>query len=92
MTVLFWASIFLVAYTYLGYPLVVWAFGKVRPRDVRKGSPKAFVQGYAKRKLPAEIFAAHRSKGFLGTWSVVVDSGLRSGGAIPRPCTKQSLR
>lgn len=38
MTILFWASLFLVVYTYLGYPLVLWCLAKVRPRDVRKRS------------------------------------------------------
>ncbi len=37
MTILFWLAIFLVVYTYIGYPLILWAFGKIRPRDVRKG-------------------------------------------------------
>ena len=36
MTVLFWSSILLVAYTYVGYPLVLWAMGRPRPRRVRK--------------------------------------------------------
>jgi cellulose synthase/poly-beta-1,6-N-acetylglucosamine synthase-like glycosyltransferase len=33
---LFWVSMFLVVYTYLGYPLVLWAVAKIRPRDVRR--------------------------------------------------------
>jgi len=36
MTVLFWTSILLVTYTYVGYPLVLWALGRLRPRHVRK--------------------------------------------------------
>jgi len=36
MTVLFWTSILLVAYTYVGYPFVLWALGRLRPRHVRK--------------------------------------------------------
>jgi len=35
---LFWASIGLVAYTYAGYPLVLWALTRWRPRDARKAS------------------------------------------------------
>ncbi|MFQ5804221.1 MAG: glycosyltransferase family 2 protein, partial [Candidatus Methylomirabilales bacterium] len=37
MTILFWGSVFLVLYTYLGYPLVLWIVTRMRPRDVRKG-------------------------------------------------------
>ena len=37
MTILFWVSTLLVAYTYLGYPLLIWVFTKLRPRDVHKG-------------------------------------------------------
>lgn len=36
MTILFWASTLLVAYTYLGYPLLLWIFARLRSRDVRK--------------------------------------------------------
>ncbi len=36
MTILFWGSIFLVFYTYLGYPLALWALAKIRARDVRR--------------------------------------------------------
>jgi cellulose synthase/poly-beta-1,6-N-acetylglucosamine synthase-like glycosyltransferase len=33
---LFWISMFLVVYTYLGYPLVLWALAKLGSRDVLK--------------------------------------------------------
>ena len=36
MKILFWVSMFLVVYTYFGYPLVLWLFAKVRPREVLK--------------------------------------------------------
>jgi cellulose synthase/poly-beta-1,6-N-acetylglucosamine synthase-like glycosyltransferase len=36
MTIFFWVSCFLVAYTYIGYPLVLWALAKIGARDVRK--------------------------------------------------------
>jgi len=36
MTILFWISACLVVYTYLGYPLLLWVFARLRPRDVRK--------------------------------------------------------
>jgi cellulose synthase/poly-beta-1,6-N-acetylglucosamine synthase-like glycosyltransferase len=34
--ILFWVSMLLVIYTYLGYPFVLWAFGKLRSQDVLK--------------------------------------------------------
>ncbi len=34
----FWAALLLVAYTYVGYPLLVWALGRLFPRPVRKGA------------------------------------------------------
>jgi len=37
MTILFWVSFFLVVYTYIGYPLVLWALTKIKARDVHKG-------------------------------------------------------
>lgn len=43
MTILLWASLFLVVYTYLAYPLVLWALTKIRPRDVRKSKIYPFV-------------------------------------------------
>jgi cellulose synthase/poly-beta-1,6-N-acetylglucosamine synthase-like glycosyltransferase len=36
MTILFWALVSLVIFTYLGYPLVLWIFAKVRPREVHR--------------------------------------------------------
>ena len=36
MTILFCASVLLVVYTYVGYPVLLWAFAKLRPRHVRK--------------------------------------------------------
>ena len=36
MIILFWASIVLVVYTYLGYPLFLWGLTKIRARDVRR--------------------------------------------------------
>lgn len=38
MRLLFFASVLLVAYTYVGYPLVLWVLTRMRPRDARKGS------------------------------------------------------
>lgn len=37
MKIAFVVSVFLVAYTYLGYPLVLWVLTKIRSQDVRKG-------------------------------------------------------
>ena len=37
MRILFVLSMSLVAYTYVGYPLVLWALTRMRPRDARKG-------------------------------------------------------
>jgi cellulose synthase/poly-beta-1,6-N-acetylglucosamine synthase-like glycosyltransferase len=34
--ILFWVSLLLVMYTYLGYPFVLWALAKLRSRDVLK--------------------------------------------------------
>jgi cellulose synthase/poly-beta-1,6-N-acetylglucosamine synthase-like glycosyltransferase len=34
---LFWISLALVAYTYVGYPLVLWVLTRLAPRDARKG-------------------------------------------------------
>lgn len=36
MTWLFWGAVALVAYTYVGYPLVLWGLTRLRPRDARK--------------------------------------------------------
>ena len=36
MKIVLGISLFLVAYTYLGYPLVLWVLTKIRSRDVRK--------------------------------------------------------
>ncbi len=36
MKILFWVSMFLVVYAYLGYPFVLWALAKLRARDVLK--------------------------------------------------------
>ena len=38
MRSLFFASMFLVAYTYAGYPLVLWVLTRIRARDARKGA------------------------------------------------------
>jgi cellulose synthase/poly-beta-1,6-N-acetylglucosamine synthase-like glycosyltransferase len=35
---LFWISMALVAYTYVGYPIVLWVLTQLRPHDARKGS------------------------------------------------------
>lgn len=35
---LFWMSIALVIYAYVGYPLVLWVLTRIRSRDARKGS------------------------------------------------------
>jgi len=37
MTILFYISVFLVIYAYVGYPLVLWVTAKIKPRHVRKG-------------------------------------------------------
>ena len=36
MKILFWTSALLVAYTYFGYPLVLWALTERRPLNVRR--------------------------------------------------------
>ena len=36
MKIFFWTSALLVAYTYFGYPLVLWALTERRPRNVRR--------------------------------------------------------
>jgi len=36
MIILFWVSALLITYTYIGYPLVLWALTKIRLQDVRK--------------------------------------------------------
>lgn len=37
MKVVFGVSVFLVAYTYFGYPLVLWVLTRIRSQDVQKG-------------------------------------------------------
>lgn len=36
-TLLFWLSILLLGYTYLGYPLLIWAWARLRPRPPQPG-------------------------------------------------------
>ena len=36
MKILFWIAMVLVVYTYFGYPCVLWAFARIRPRRVLK--------------------------------------------------------
>ena len=36
MRALFWASLLFVVHTYLGYPLVLWVFTKIRSTDIRR--------------------------------------------------------
>jgi len=36
MIILFWVSALLITYTYIGYPLVLWALTRIRSQDVRK--------------------------------------------------------
>ena len=43
MRILFWVSAALLAYTYFGYPLVLWALVKMRPRRVMKKEIFPFV-------------------------------------------------
>ena len=40
MQFLFWFSILLISYTYIGYPLQVWLLAKLRPRPILKGDPR----------------------------------------------------
>jgi cellulose synthase/poly-beta-1,6-N-acetylglucosamine synthase-like glycosyltransferase len=37
-TVIFWSALLALAYTYLGYPLLVWAVSSARPRELRRAS------------------------------------------------------
>lgn len=39
MTILFWALVAVIVYTYVGYPVVVYAAGKLLDRRVRTGGP-----------------------------------------------------
>ena len=39
MMFLFWFSILLISYTYIGYPMQVWLLAKLRPRPILKGDP-----------------------------------------------------
>ena len=34
--ILLWSSLCLLGYTYVGYPIVLWAWATIRPRDVRR--------------------------------------------------------
>lgn len=43
MTILFWVSLFLVAYAYIGYPLMLWVLTKIIVRDVRKREISPFI-------------------------------------------------
>jgi cellulose synthase/poly-beta-1,6-N-acetylglucosamine synthase-like glycosyltransferase len=40
---LFWASALALAYTYVGYPALVWAVSRLRPRAVRRGEAEPSV-------------------------------------------------
>ena len=50
VAVIFWVSVFLLAYIYAGYPLLVWALGRVRPfvprREVFTGRMSVVIVGY----------------------------------------------
>ena len=37
MRFIFWISVLLVLYTYIGYPLALWIITKLRPRDIHRG-------------------------------------------------------
>ena len=37
LVILFWVGVFLVGYTYLFYPLMIWLIGALRPKKVLKG-------------------------------------------------------
>lgn len=39
---IFWASVVLLLYTFAGYPLLLWACGRLAPRPVRKAVPAAW--------------------------------------------------
>lgn len=41
MKILFWFSLAFILYTYAGYPLVLWAWARLRPRPVAKARPGA---------------------------------------------------
>ncbi len=43
MRFLFWFSLLFIFYTYIGYPLILWVWAKVRTRTVRKGYDEPFV-------------------------------------------------
>ena len=45
LTLLFWTSILILAYTYLGYPALIWLWAKLRPRPLCTGrlEPKVTV-------------------------------------------------
>src|ERR1051326_3518921 len=38
LKIIFWVSLLGVAYTYVGYPLIVWALARLRPRPWRTAS------------------------------------------------------
>src|SRR5436309_13643031 len=45
LTLLFWTSILILAYTYLGYPALIWLWARLRPRPLCTGrlEPKVTV-------------------------------------------------
>jgi cellulose synthase/poly-beta-1,6-N-acetylglucosamine synthase-like glycosyltransferase len=43
MKVIFWAAAAALAYTYVGYPALVWAVSRLRPRAVRRGESEPTV-------------------------------------------------
>jgi poly-beta-1,6-N-acetyl-D-glucosamine synthase len=60
MTVLFWASLALVAFAYAGYPLLMALLARVRPRPVRSGSVLPMIDVLlvvhnGMRELPAKL-------------------------------------
>ena len=46
-TILYWSSVGVVAYTYLGYPLLISTLSKLRPRGVRAAPGVYWLEGRA---------------------------------------------
>ena len=57
MEIVFWTSVFVIAYVYVGYPLLLAIWARFRPRPVRK-------EGFAESSWPAiSIIVAARNEG-----------------------------
>lgn len=52
--VAFWSALALLAYTYVGYPLLIWAWSRIRPRPARRGHVEPAV---------SILLAAHNEEG-----------------------------